>query len=180
VGKLRNIIYLFFIVFMLSACSSSSVSNSLSTEVTTENPYGGFSIAPPASDEIVLTITGATTVELTLDNLRALPKVTITIDEPFAMREQTFEGVYLAELLKLAQIDAIQIIDTVASNEYRYQDLAGELIAAEAILAYQVDGSVIEMDKGGPIRLVFDSDSNYFTFLDAWNWSLREIVVVEE
>jgi hypothetical protein len=40
------------------------------------------------------------------------------------------------------------------------------------------DGQPIAMDEGGPIRLVFGPKSKYFTYLDAWNWSLRTIKVV--
>jgi hypothetical protein len=127
-----------------------------------------------------LTVIGDTTVSFSLDDLRALPQVSITIQEPFILQEQTFVGVYLSEIFTIAGIGPGKLVDTIASNEYRYQDRSDDLTGAQAILAYSVDGENIDMDKGGPIRLVYDSDSTYFTFLDAWNWSLQEISIVSE
>jgi hypothetical protein len=180
VTKIKNIIFIFLFIFLLSACSTSTASNSTDAQSEESNPYGGFSIPPPTNDEIILTVIGDSTVNFSLDDLRALPKVSITIQEPFILEERTFEGVYLAEIFKIAGIGSDQLVDTIALNEYRYQDQAKNFEEAEAILAYSVDTAAIDMDKGGPIRLVFDQNSNYFNFLDAWNWSLQEISVSKE
>jgi hypothetical protein len=179
-SKLKYIIFLVISIGLISGCTNDSNTNSDTTQTEIENPYGGFPIPPPADDEIILTVSGASTVEFSLDDLRALPKIEITVIEPFVLREQTFEGVFLSEIFQLAGIGPNELVDTIALNEYRYQDRSDALVEAQAVLAYSVDGSVIDMDKGGPIRLVFAQDSNYFTFLDAWNWSLREISVSQE
>jgi hypothetical protein len=180
VKRINNIFLIPFIFLALSACTGNTASDSSDGQTNENNPYGGFEIPAPTADEIILTVIGDSTVNFSLNNLRALPKVSIEIEEPFILERQSFEGVYLSELFKSAGISPSEIVDTIATNEYRYQDQAKALSDAKAILAYSVDGGLIDMDKGGPIRLVFDEDSEYFDFLDAWNWSLREISVATD
>jgi len=140
--------------------------------------YGGFPIDPPAADEVVLTLVGARTVELTMGELDALAHRDVTFVEPFVQITQTFRVVPLAELLELAGIMPRETVDTIALNDYRYRDDVRTLLDAEALLAVARDVAPIPMDAGGPIRLVFDTTSSYHGFLDAWNWSLRRVEVV--
>jgi hypothetical protein len=140
--------------------------------------YGGFPVDPPAPDEVVLTLEGTRTIELTMAELDGLAERQVTFVEPFVKVEQTFRAVPLADLLTLAGIGPEDTVDTIALNDYRYRDTVGALVAADALLAVARDGAIIPMNAGGPIRLVFDVDSEYHAFLDAWNWSLRSIRVV--
>jgi len=141
--------------------------------------YGGFPIDPPATDEVVLTLVGPRTVELTMGELDALAMREVTFVEPFVKVTQTFRVVPLAELLELAGIMPRETVDTIALNDYRYRDDVRTLLDADALLAVARDGAPIPMDAGGPIRLVFDTASPYHGFLDAWNWSLRRVEVVD-
>jgi len=140
--------------------------------------YGGFAIDPPAADEVVLTLVGSRTVDLTMGQLDALAVREVTFVEPFVKVEQTFRVVPLADVLELAGIVPRDTVDTIALNDYRYRDGVRDLLAADALLAVARDGGPIPMNAGGPIRLVFDVESSYHGFLDAWNWSLRSIRVV--
>ena len=142
--------------------------------------YGGFPIDPPGPDEVVLTLVGQRTVELTMRDLEQLEVTEVTFVEPFVNAEQTFRVVPLVDLFALAGITPSDTVDTIALNDYRYRDTAGALVAADALLAVARDGAPIPMDAGGPIRLVFEPSSEYAGFLDAWNWSLRSISVVAE
>jgi hypothetical protein len=145
---------------------------------TDADVYGGFPVDPPAPDEVVLTLVGERTVELTMRELEELADRDVKFIEPFVQVEQTFRVIALADLLALAGIDPEDVVDTVALNDYRYSDDVRGLLDADALLAVGRDGGPIPMDAGGPIRLVFDVDSPYHDFLDAWNWSLRTIEVV--
>jgi len=140
--------------------------------------YGGFAVDPPAPDEVVLTLVGARTVELTMRELEDLADRDVTFIEPFVQAEQTFRAVALADLLDLAGIVRDDAVDTIALNDYRFRDDVSALLEADALLAVGRDGGYIPMDAGGPIRLVFDASSLYHGHLDAWNWSLRSIEVV--
>jgi hypothetical protein len=163
---------------LLAACTGSPPEAVVPEPSTDADVYGGFMIDPPAADEVVLTLVESRTVELTLGELESMVTRDVSFMEPFVKAEQSFGVVPLVELFELAGIVPRDTVDTIALNDYRYQDSAQALLDADALLAVTRDGGPIPMNAGGPIRLVFDADSSYFEFLDAWNWSLRSIRVV--
>jgi hypothetical protein len=163
---------------VLAACAAQAPAVVVPEPTDGSDVYGGFPIDPPADDEVVLTIVGLRTVDLTMGELAALAVREVTFVEPFVKVEQTFGVIPLADLLELAGITPRDTVDTIALNDYRYRDTARSLVEADALLAVSRDGGPIPMNAGGPIRLVFDESSSYHGFLDAWNWSLRSIRVV--
>lgn len=162
----------------ITGTSSSPGSATAQASPPTTNPYGVPSIDPPAPNEPVLTVKGGSTpLSLTLDQLNALGSTTITIDEPFAKKRQTFSGVPLATLLAKAGIPDGATINTVAINDYHYSSAAAPMVGSQALIATQRDGSPIPYDQGGPIRMVFPDGTQLSSVLDAWNWSLASITV---
>jgi hypothetical protein len=157
----------------LTGCGSDAESSEV---VAAENPYGGFPIDPPAIDEVVLTVTGAQSRDYTMGELDELATQEVTILEPFVKQEETFRGVPLSELFQDNGIPSGSQITTIALNDYRYTDSVEAFTASNGLLAVSRDGQAIPMDEGGPIRIIFPEGTPYFTFLDAWNWSLRSIV----
>jgi hypothetical protein len=166
------------LVALVAACAPGSPEPAEPVASTSSDVYGGFPVASPGADEVVLTLVGSSTVELTMGELEALATAEVTFVEPFVKAEQTFQVIRLADVLALAGIARGDRVDTIALNDYRFQDDVDGLLDAGALLAVGRSGGPIPMSEGGPIRLVFDVDSPYHEFLDAWNWSLRSIVVV--
>lgn len=166
------------LVLVLAGCTAGAEAPAPSVSEG-ENAYGGFPIDPPAADEVVLTIEAGTSIDFTYAELQELASVEIDIVEPFVDEEQSFLGVPLVELLNRAAVSADARIETIALNDYRYADTVGQWVDNDALLAVYRDGDLIPMDQGGPIRIVFDEASPAFEVLDAWNWSLRSIVVVD-
>ena len=103
---------------------------------------------------------------------------TVTIYEPFRKTNQTFKAVALKDILTAAGISDTQFIDTLALNNYKYDDLAGKFTGSEALIATELDGKQIPIDQGGPIRIIFKDGTPQSTNLDAWNWSLMQISVI--
>lgn len=165
-------------ILLLAGCSAPAEAPA-PTASADESAYGGFAIDPPAADEVVLTIEAGRTVDFTYAELQALATVEIEIVEPFVEQRQSFTGVPLADLLGVAEVPADARIETIALNDYRYADTVGQWVDNDALLAVLRDGELIPMDQGGPIRIVFAEDSPAYELLDAWNWSLRSIVVVD-
>ncbi len=143
-------------LLLLTGCSSSAEEATPTPSATaSENPYGaGFAIDPPADEEI-------------------------TIVEPFVKVEQTFKVVKLEKLLKDLGFKPTDKLSTVALNDYAFADTVENFTKNNAYIAVSRDGGPIPMDQGGPIRIVFASDSGYFTNLDAWNWSIRTIEIAK-
>ena len=159
--------------------NSSTVASSSAPAAATTNPYGGPSIDPAGPDEPVLTVSGGSTpLSLTLGDLKALGEVSVTVDEPFVKKRQTFRGVPIAAVLAKAGIPDTATIETVALNDYHYASPVGPMVESQGLIATQRDGAPIPYDQGGPIRIVFPDGTPLSQVLDAWNWSLASIIVV--
>jgi len=167
------------VALMLTGCSASVTPPPAPEQTAAESAYGGFPIDPPSPEEVVLTIEAGRTVDFTYAELQELATVEIEVLEPFVELRQSFTGVPLADLLRLAEVPADARIETIALNDYRYADSVAQWVDSDALLAVFRDGELIPMDQGGPIRIVFAEDSPAFEVLDAWNWSLRSIVAVD-
>ena len=162
--------------FSLSACGSTAKPNP--SPSATKNPYGaGFKVANPADSEVVLTIKGATEVNFTMGQLKALATKEITINEPFVKKVQKFNVILMKDLFKGITVPAAAKLNTLALNDYAYANTANNFFTNKAYIAVKRDGTDIPMDQGGPIRIVFADDSAYATNVDAWNWSLRTIEI---
>ena len=121
----------------------------------------------------------AGTLTYTLSQFESLGTLqTVTIFEPFTKKTQTFKAIALKDVLTAAGITDSQYIDTLALNNYKYDDLAGNLTASDALIATELDGQPIPIDQGGPIRLIFKDGTPMSTNLDAWNWSLMQISAI--
>lgn len=157
--------------------SPSSTTSDASASPTSTNPYGTLAIDPAGPNDPVLTVDGGSsgTLSLTLVQLEALGTTTVTIDEPFVKRRETFTGVPLATILAKAGIPGGAKINTHALNDYNYANLASAFTGSNAIIATQRDAERIPLDQGGPIRIVFPDGTPLSGVLDAWNWSLNSI-----
>lgn len=186
-ARLLKVTIAFAAVVALAACGSSggtsapSTSSSPSTAATA-NPYGSPPpVDPPGPNDTILTVSGGTagTITYTLRKLEAAGQLqTVTIYEPFRKQTQTFKAVALKDVLDAAGINDAQFIDTLALNNYKYDDLAGKFTASDALIATELDGKQIPIDQGGPIRIIFKDGTPESTNLDAWNWSLMQINVI--
>lgn len=169
------------LLLALTGCSNATAAAPTQTPSASDtNPYGGgFTVDAPKATDIVLTVTGAKSVDYTMAELEGMATESITIVEPFVKKKQTFSGVPLKTLLDAAGITVGERVNTIALNEYQFADSVANLEKNNAILAVSRDGAPIPMDQGGPIRLVFNKGTKYFSYLDAWNWSLRTIKLTD-
>ncbi|MBX7455488.1 molybdopterin-dependent oxidoreductase [Mycolicibacterium sp. 3033] len=159
---------------------ASSAGSATQAGPSTTNPYGAPAIDPAGPDEPILKVEGGSTpLALTMDQLNALGDTTLTIDEPFVKKRQTFRGVPLDTVLSKAGIPDTATIETVALNDYRYAGAVAPMIGSQALIATERDGAPIPYDQGGPIRIVFPDGTPLSTVLDAWNWSLASIAVTD-
>lgn len=143
------------------------------------NPYG----EPPARsspvqpDTEVLSVvpSDAPPVILTSESLVAMGSTELALDEPFVGRQQTFTGVPMATLLAAAGVPATGNLETVGVDDYTFTAPTSAFLAANALVAYAVDGSPIDPADGGPIRLVYPDGTALAADRDAWTWRLVSI-----
>ncbi len=168
----------------LAACGSSGDTAESAapaeTAVTSSpsNPYGTSSVDPAPAGTPILTVTnGSTSTDYALEELQVFSTSDISILEPFLKERQVFTVISLAELFSKNKIGESAEIDTVALNDYVYSNTAKNFTASSGYLAIAREGKEIPYDQGGPIRIIFSDDSEWAQNLDAWNWSIRKIIV---
>jgi hypothetical protein len=168
-------------LLVLTGCSAGNKSSEATPSASaTTNPYGGgFVVDPPADSDVVLSIKGASTKDFTMGEITALADEEITINEPFVKIEQSFKVVKMEKLLAGLGFKPTDTLSTVALNDYAFPDTVANFTNNNAYIAVSRNGAAIPMDQGGPIRIIFASDSGYFTNLDAWNWSIRTIEIAK-
>lgn len=157
--------------------SQGSSSPTASPSASSTSPYGTLTIDPAGPDDPVLEVDGGSSghQSFTMVQLEALGTTTITVDEPFVKKRQSFTGVPLSTILTKAGIAGGVRITTHALNDYDYANVASAFTGSEAIVATQRDAARIPLDQGGPIRLVYPDGTPMSGVLDAWNWSLASI-----
>lgn len=157
--------------------SQGSSSPTASPSASSTSPYGTLTIDPAGPDDPVLEVDGGSSghQSFTMVQLEALGTTTITVDEPFVKKRQSFTGVPLSTILTKAGIAGGVKITTHALNDYDYANVASAFTGSEAIVATQRDAARIPLDQGGPIRLVYPDGTPMSGVLDAWNWSLASI-----
>ena len=92
------------IALALAGCTSLVPEAAPTPPPADESVYGGFDVDLPAEDEVVLTVTGARTLEYTYGELLERATLEITIVEPFVRDTQSFSGIRLAELFDEAGV----------------------------------------------------------------------------
>lgn len=180
--KISKYLLLSMLALATAACSfgsgDDSVGASESVPLVEENPYGGPDVDSPAPDEVVLTVRlRGTQTTFSLSQLSALPVTELQLFEPFIKQNSQFTGVAMSEIFNATSISGSDIANTIALNEYTYSNTAEKFIGSNAVIAYEQNGQPIPMDRGGPIRIIYPDGSLLAKVLDAWNWSISEIVV---
>ncbi len=168
----------------LTACGSSGDTAESSAPAETaatsnsSNPYGTNTIDPAPADAPILTVVnGSVSMDYTLKELQGFSTSDISIFEPFLKESQVFTVIPLSEIFSENKIGESAEIDTVALNDYVYSNTAKNFTTNSGYLAIAREGKDIPYDQGGPIRIIFSDESEWAKNLDAWNWSIRKIIV---
>ena len=186
--KTRHTLVLFAalgsLISVVSACTSSDTNRKIEgdlaavTSIQTANPYGAGLVDPAQPGESILQVNiRGNITEYSFESLKKLPATTVELFEPFIKERSSFTGVALVDLFLAVGIKSSDNVDTLALNEYRYVNFAGEFSASDGLLAYEQNGQPIPVDRGGPIRIVFPDGNPLSGLLDAWNWALSSITV---
>ncbi|MFM7068981.1 MAG: molybdopterin-dependent oxidoreductase [Actinomycetes bacterium] len=165
-----------------AGCSKSetaSTTTAAGKATTTSNPYGAGEVDPPGPTDVVLKVTGPSgSKEFTMTELTALGTREVTINEPFVKRTIAFTGVPMKAIFDTVGIAGPVRVRTAALNDYVYdKSTAQEFVDGDGLIAVAQEGRPVDIDQGGPVRIIFPNDSKMATNLDAWNWSLAEMSV---
>jgi len=134
----------------------------------------------------VLTLTGkisaanqGSTIVLDRDVLDQMGVVKVRVYEPWVKENLDFRGVWLQDLLKVAEAAPdVSKLRITALDDFRV-DLTMDDVRAGGILVAtgSGDGSAIPVEKGGPTRIVFVGGVEAGANASQWIWSLKTIDV---
>jgi hypothetical protein len=120
-----------------------------------------------------------TFLQLGVDTLDQLGVVKVDMYEPWAKKRMAVQGVWLADLLKVAGIDkSARTVHFTALDDYQVDLTTADIAKGGIFLATKsADGSPIPIDQGGPTRIVFMDGVKAGASADQWVWSLKDISV---
>lgn len=117
-----------------------------------------------AEPEVVLTVEGAVTadggaLELDMDELKAMPKVTFRTATNWTEGVSTFTGVALKDLLEAAGAEGAEVHAT-ALNNYSAAIPMDSIDEDTPIVAYAIDGVPFSRRDKGPLWIVYPFDES--------------------
>lgn len=163
--RVIKMVGLILAVLFVGACASSSSADEGAATLD----------LPPVESEATLTVVGGSEKVMTFADLEALPMHEISIVEPFIEEETVFQGPRLADVFDLAGITAGDV-EVLAINDYGYTLSVADW-GGDALLATRENGQLIDLDTGGPFRVVAADGTTIAADLGAWVWSIDRLVV---
>ena len=144
---------------------------------------------PSPAETPVLTVTGkitntnqANAAVFDIAMLEAMPQVTIETKTIWTEGPQTFDGVYLADLLEITGAQGATLRAT-ALNDYSAQWPISEITDRAPIVAFRQNGKLMSRRGKGPLWIVypFDEDPSYRTetIFSRSIWQLDRLEVIE-
>jgi hypothetical protein len=121
-------------------------------------------------------VNGGRPIAADLASFDALPTQSLTVVEPFVKKSMTFTGVGFADLLNAAKATG-KSVTVHALDDFTQTLDTTRLREAGVLLATRVNGKVIEVKSGGPVRLVFPPSAEAGKNTDHWVWSIDQITV---
>jgi hypothetical protein len=141
---------------------------------------------PAPAGTAVLTVTGKVAaangsggLRFDMATLDRLGMTKVSVYEPWVKADMLFQGVWLADLIKLAQPDGgAHTVHLTALDDYQIDLSMADVMAGGVLLATKTgDGAAIAVEDGGPTRVVFTSGTPSGSSADQWIWSLATIDV---
>jgi DMSO/TMAO reductase YedYZ molybdopterin-dependent catalytic subunit len=94
-------------------------------------------------------------------------------------KQMSFQGVWLADVLKVAGVDqSARSVHFTALDDFQTDLTTTQIAKGGIFLATKSgDGSPIDIENGGPTRIVFMDGVKAGKNEDAWIWSLKTLDV---
>jgi hypothetical protein len=177
VTRLRLLPVLLLVGLLTVGCAGTE---SPSAEPTASSAPKQNLVLRPATAKPLIAFTGRLNggrpISADMASLNALPRQTVRVFEPFVRKSQSFSGVPFADLLDATRATGTSV--TIhALDDYEATLDTDVLREPGVLLATRVDGKAIELDAGGPVRLIFPASSKIGKDTDLWVWSIDHISV---
>lgn len=94
-------------------------------------------------------------VELSLDDLAAMPQVTVATENEFTDGKVAYRGPLVRDLLARLQLDRLDSVRFVAANDYYVDIPTQDFLDYDVILAMEADGERLSRREKGPLWLMY-------------------------
>lgn len=97
----------------------------------------------------------ARTLDLSLNNLAALPQFEIRTDNEFSDGVVVYRGPLVRDVLAALSLDRLQAVRFVAANDYYVDIPTSDFFDYDVILAMEADGKPLSRRDKGPLWLMY-------------------------
>lgn len=141
---------------------------------------------PAPEDTAVLTLTGdisttnrGATLQLDRTTFDALGRQRVTVYEPWVRKTMDFQGMWLADLLKVAQVTTeAKKLQLTALDGFQVDIPLADVPAGDFFVATRTGaGGPLPVSEGGPARILVVDGAHSNTTDNRWIWSLSTIDV---
>ena len=115
-------------------------------------PAGPVAAGAPALE---LVGTDAQTLDLSLDDLAALPQVTVKTENEFSDGTVTYKGPLVRDVLAKLGLDKLDQVRFIAANDYYVDIPTDDFVKYDAILAMEANGEKLSRREKGPLWLMY-------------------------
>lgn len=121
-------------------------------------------VVPAWSASTVLTVDGRSIgggmVELTLEQLRAMPQTTVTTENEFVDGPVAYRGPLARDVVALLEAQGGQTLTMTAINDFAVEVPMSDVTRYDVILALEADGKTLSRRGKGPIWLMYPISDN--------------------
>jgi len=100
---------------------------------------------------------------------------------PYEKRSETYSGVWMQDFVAAFGTAETSTLTTKAIDDYEITFNKEEWQDLRILIATRVDGSYIDFDRKGPMRIIFpdydEKHQDYQTNLPKWTWMITEIAM---
>jgi hypothetical protein len=116
-------------------------------------PGGAAQAAAPALKLVGAGETG--TLDLTREDLAAMPQVTVVTENDFADGMVSYRGPLVRDVLAKLGMDKLDTVRFMAANDYYVDIPTSDFRTYDAILAMEADGQPLSLRDRGPLWLMY-------------------------
>ena len=121
------------------------------------------------------------TIEMDLATIESLGQHQYTVLDPFELKENTFQGVLLSDLIEWWQIaPEATILHFVALNDYEFVFTLSEIAEIPMLFALQMNGEYMQPSYRGPAMMVLPYehlDLDHTVYNPYWIWQIKSVIV---
>ncbi|MFO1143281.1 MAG: molybdopterin-dependent oxidoreductase [Amaricoccus sp.] len=112
---------------------------------------------PVAAGAAALELVGADsqTLDLSLEELAALPQMTVKTENEFSDGMVTYKGPLVRDVLAKLGLDKLDQVRLIAANDYYVDIPTDDFVKYDAILAMEANGERLSRREKGPLWLMY-------------------------